>query len=264
MIKFCSLYSGSSGNSIFISTGNTKLLIDAGLSGKRITEALHSIGEDPSELCAILVSHEHSDHIKGAGILSKRFNIPVYANEGTWDAMRDSIKQVSSANCCYFANNSEFEVGDFCVKAFRTPHDAADPVGFNFFASNKKVTVATDLGHINNELLDFFDKSDLILVESNHDVEMLRIGPYPWYLKKRILGETGHLSNDSAAELIVNLVERGTERFLLGHLSKENNFPELAYQTVYNALYEKNISAEKDIILEVAIRDRASKIIELV
>ena len=263
MLKFCSLYSGSSGNSIFLSDGRTKLLIDAGLSAKRIIEALVSIGENPSELSAVLISHEHSDHIKGAGILSRKFNIPVYANENTWEAMSSMLGPVNLANRLYFNTGMEFQIGEITIRAFSIPHDACDPVGYNFFAENKKVTVATDIGHISLELLNCLEASDLLLLESNHDVEMLRIGPYPWHLKKRIAGEHGHLSNEAAGKVIAYMAEKGTKRFLLGHLSRENNFPELAYQTVCNALFEKQICVGTDILLDVALRDRVGEIIEL-
>lgn len=263
MIKFCSLYSGSSGNCIFIGTGNIRLLIDAGLSAKNITEALLSIGERPSELSAVLVSHEHSDHIRGAGIISRKFNIPIYANESTWEAMEQVIGPVNIKNRMYFNTGREFEISGVCVRAFPIPHDASEPVGFNFFVENKKLTIATDIGHISRELLDCLEMSDLLLLESNHDIEMLRVGRYPWPLKRRILGDRGHLSNEMAGKAAAYLAEKGTRNFLLGHLSKENNFPELAYQTVYNAFCEKKIHIGSDVTLDVALRDRAGKVIEL-
>lgn len=263
MIKFCSLFSGSSGNAIFLGTDKTKILIDAGVSGKRIIEALVSIGENPSELSAVLVSHEHSDHIKGAGIISRRLDIPIYANEGTWKAMEGQIGPVSLKNKRYFNTGIEFEINEICIKPFPMPHDASEPVGFSFFTENKKVTVSTDIGHISEELLDCMVMSDLILLESNHDLEMLRVGRYPWWLKKRIMGENGHLSNEVAGKTVAYLADRGTRRFLLGHLSKENNFPELAYQTVLNALDEKQIRVGTDVTLDVVLRDRVGRVVEL-
>jgi phosphoribosyl 1,2-cyclic phosphodiesterase len=263
MIKFCSLFSGSSGNSIFIGTDRAKLLIDAGISAKRIAEALCSIGEKPNELSAILISHEHSDHIKGAGIVSRKFNIPIYANENTWTAFENDIGPIDIKNIRYFDTGKEFEIGDLSVCAFPIPHDAAEPVGFNFYFDNRKITVATDIGHINNPLLKCFMKSDLLFLESNHDVEMLKVGSYPWMLKKRIMGDQGHLSNEMAGKVITYIAENGTKKFILGHLSRENNFPELAYQTVYNALFEKNICPGIDVMLEVALRDKVGKVIEL-
>lgn len=263
MIKFCSLFSGSSGNSIFLSVKGTKILIDAGLSAKRIVEALCSIGENPSELSAVLVTHEHVDHIRGAGVLSRKFNIPVYANENTWEAMEQSLSPMNVDNKKVFDTGKEFGLGDISVKAFHIPHDASEPVGFNFFAENKKITTATDLGHISRELLQHFEKSELLLLESNHDIEMLKVGHYPWHLKKRILSERGHLSNEMAGKVVSYMAERGTSRFLLGHLSRENNFPELAYQTVCNELREKKIVAGSDITLDVVLRDRVGSVIEL-
>ena len=260
MIKFCSLYSGSSGNCIFISKDNTKVLIDAGLSGKRIIEALHSIGENPAELSAILVTHEHSDHTRGVGILSRKFNVPIYANERTWNAMEREIGPVSLQNKVCFNTDQEFDIGKICVKAFHIPHDAAEPVGYNFFIENKKITLATDIGHITNSLLAYLEASDLLFLESNHDIEMLKVGPYPWPLKKRIMGDSGHLSNEMAGKVIAYFAGLGMRRFILAHLSKENNFPELAYQTVLNALQEKKICVGTDVTLEVALRDRTGSI----
>lgn len=260
MIKFCSLFSGSSGNALFIGTEKTKLLIDAGLSGKRILEALCSIGEDPAELSAILISHEHVDHIRGAGIISRKQNIPIYANEATWCAMEHCLGSVKLENRICFTTGEEFEIGDICVRSFPIPHDAAEPVGYNFVARGKRITTATDIGHMNKELLANIEGNDLLLLESNHDIEMLRVGPYPWPLKKRIMGDRGHLSNEMAAKVIAYLAEKGCRNFILGHLSRENNFPELAYQTTFNALTEKKIAVGQDVFLEVASRDRAGKV----
>jgi len=256
MVKFCSLFSGSSGNALFIGTEKTKLLIDAGLSGKRILEALCSIGEDPAELSAILISHEHVDHVRGAGIVSRKKNVPIYANEATWGAMEYGLGPVKLENRVAFSTEEGFEIGDICVKPFSIPHDASEPVGFNFFVQGKRITTATDIGHMNDELLSQIEGTDLLLLESNHDVDMLKVGPYPWLLKQRILGDNGHLSNENAAKVIAYLAEKGGRRFILGHLSNENNFPELAYLTTLNALNEKKIAVGCDVTLEVALRDR--------
>lgn len=263
MIKFCSLYSGSSGNSLYFSDGKTSLLLDAGLSAKRIFQSLCSIGEDPEDLSAILISHEHSDHIKGAGIISRKLGIPVYANEATWMSMEKSLGKMKEENKVCFETGSAFSIGNIEINTFSIPHDASEPVGFNLFAGNKKVTVATDIGHIGPELLACFEGSDLLLLESNHDIEMLQVGPYPWYLKKRIAGENGHLSNEAAAEAIAHMAERGVCKFLLGHLSKENNFPELAYQTVCNALEERGVQVGTDVLLDVMSREHAGQVVAL-
>lgn len=262
-MRLCSLYSGSSGNSIFVASDSTKILSDAGLSAKKIIEALCSIGEKPGELNGILVSHEHIDHIRGAGILSRKFNLPIYASEGTWQAMGEMIGPVMEYNRRVFSSYEPFMIGDIEVRPFPIPHDANEPVGYSYSNNGKKVTIATDIGHISIELLHYLEDSDLLLLESNHDLEMLKVGPYPWNLKQRIAGDNGHLSNEAAGKVIAYMAEKGTKRFLLGHLSKENNFPELAYQTVCNALCEKCLHAGTDVMVDVALRDRVGKVIEL-
>lgn len=262
MIRFCSLFSGSSGNCIFVSTGNTNILVDSGLSAKAVVEALGCIGVKPQEIDIILVSHEHSDHTRGVGVLSRKFDIPVYANEITWQNMQAEIGHMELRNRVFFNTGIEFAVKDFLIVPFQIPHDAGEPVGFSFHAGDRKVTVATDIGHINDEIMENLKGSNVLMIEANHDVEMLRCGRYPWFLKKRILGDHGHLSNDAAAEAVTQMVKRGTTKVLLGHLSRENNFPELAYRTVYNVLSENGISVGKDVLLDVARRDRVSGIIE--
>lgn len=262
-MRLCSLYSGSSGNSIFVASDNTRILSDAGLSAKKIIEALCSIGEKPGELSGILVSHEHIDHVRGAGIMSRKFNLPIYASEGTWQAMGEMIGPVMECNRRVFSSYEPFKIGDIEVKPFPIPHDANEPVGYSYGNNGKKVTIATDIGHISIELLHFLEDSDLLLLESNHDLEMLKVGPYPWNLKRRIAGDNGHLSNEAAGKVIAYMAEKGTKRFLLGHLSKENNFPELAYQTVCNALCEKSLQAGTDVMVDVAMRDSVGKVIEL-
>lgn len=261
MIKFCTLFSGSSGNSIFISDGTTKLLIDAGVSGKKTLEALYSIDEDPSDLSAVLITHEHSDHTKGAGILSRKLDIPIYANESTWKQIDTQLGEIRQCNKRHFVTGCNFELGRINIKPFLIPHDAIEPVGFSLFIENKKITTATDIGHMNNSILENLIDSDIILLEANHDVEMLKVGPYPWNLKQRVMGENGHLSNEMAGKTVAYLAENGSKNFLLGHLSKENNFPELAYQTVYNILSSKGIMPGVDISLEIAQRDCVGTVI---
>lgn len=259
MINFCNLYSGSSGNSTLFSSAQTNLLIDAGVSGKKTEEALKSLGISPYDIDAIIISHEHTDHIKGAGILSKRYDIPVYANENTWQVMCRSIKQISVKNMRSFTTGEAFCIKDTCIMPFNIPHDAIEPVGFCIFAGNNKVCIATDMGHITQEFTENAEKSDLLLIEANHDIEMLKCGPYPWELKRRILGDKGHLSNDAAAEIVVHMARKGTKRFILGHLSRENNFPELAHQTVCNFANQNGITPNLDITLDVALREQPGR-----
>jgi phosphoribosyl 1,2-cyclic phosphodiesterase len=261
MIKVCSLFSGSSGNCIFVSYNETSVLIDAGVSGKRIEEALKGIGESFDTIKGIFITHEHSDHINGAGIIARRYKIPIYANPVTWKAMRPFIGKILPEYIRQIDVGEDFLLGDIGIRSFPIPHDAACPVGYNLFIEGKKLTIATDIGHMSSELMANLEKSDMVLLESNHDIEMLRTGRYPWPLKQRILGDNGHLCNDMAGKVVANLAENGTKTFLLGHLSQENNFPELAYKTVCNALLERSINPVEDVYLEVALRDRASKVL---
>jgi phosphoribosyl 1,2-cyclic phosphodiesterase len=177
--------------------------------------------------------------LKGQGILSRTLGVPIYANEKTWMAAGNKWGEIKDLHQRRFTTQETFHIGDIAIKPFPIPHDAAEPVGFNVFSGNKKLTVATDIGHVTRTLYDHILGSDHVLLEANHDVEMVRVGSYPWHLKQRVLGNEGHLSNEMAGKLMVKLVQQGVVRFSLGHLSKENNFPELVYQTVKNILSEK-------------------------
>lgn len=252
-LKFCSLFSGSSGNALYARGGNTHLLIDAGMSGTKIAKELEKIGVAPGELSGILITHEHMDHIAGVGVLSRRFNLPVYANEATWEAMRPKLGAIDPANERVFESGIDFYIDDMDIFPFRTPHDAAESVGFSITAGQCKLTIATDLGAVKDSWLSHAEKSDILLLESNHDVDMLKSGRYPYELKRRILGKHGHLSNDDAGKAAVELVRRGVRTVILGHLSGENNFPELAYRSVACALEEAGIRPE-DVKLSVASR----------
>lgn len=253
-MKFCSLVSGSSGNAVLVSDDRTNLLIDSGLNGKRTAQSLGEIGLEASDIDAILVTHEHSDHISGVGVLSRRYHIPVYANEATWDAMACTLGRMDSECVKIFETGCEFEIGSIGVRAFSTPHDAADSVGYNLFVLGKKLSVATDMGHIEQTVLEALDGSDMLLLEANHDIEMLRNGRYPAFLKKRILSDVGHLSNEGAGQIALRLAERGTRAILLGHLSSENNYPQLAYQVVSDIIQRAGLAVGGDVRLAVAQR----------
>ncbi len=257
-VQFCSLASGSSGNCHFITDNESHVLIDAGLSGKQIQGKLQEINVDPNRLTAILISHEHSDHIQGAGILSRRFNIPIYANEGTWLGMESKLGKLSPDNIKVFTTATRFNVGEIQIKPYSISHDANEPVGFCLEGQGIKISIATDLGHMTEEITTEIKDSHLVVLESNHDVEMLKVGSYPYYLKRRILSNEGHLSNDAAGYAIVDLVKHNVKNVLLAHLSKENNFPELAMATVKNILELNQISIGKDLVLDLAHRDRIS------
>ncbi len=257
---FCPMYSGSSGNSLFLQAGNTRLLIDAGLSAKSIVSALDLLDVCPADLDGILITHEHSDHIRGAGAMSRKFNLPVYASEGTWQAMAAKLGDVASKNQRIFTANEDFYVRDIGVMPFSIPHDAADPVGFSLMYQGRKVSTATDLGHIQPQWMRAVAGSDILLLESNHDLRMLEAGRYPQYLKSRIRGRKGHLSNDDCGKALCALAASGVRTCILGHLSEENNLPELAYQTVRDALGTERIQCGVDFCLDIAWRDRIGNV----
>lgn len=250
MFKFCNLYSGSSGNCSFVESDNTKLLIDCGVSSKKIEEALNSINVNLSDINGILITHEHSDHVQALGTICKKYNIPIYATSSTFTNINKNIPDNIKNS---FKNNEKFEIGDIKIFPFKIPHDAADPCGFNLFNNNKKLTIATDIGHIDNKIMHNLDESDFLFLEANYEPNMLRCSRYPYSLKMRILGPNGHLSNDEAGVTISELVKCGVHNIMLAHLSEHNNFPELAYQTVIDEIISKNIDTDK---LKLLVADR--------
>ena len=261
-MRFSPLYSGSSGNCSVVSDQDTNILIDAGMPGKAVTDALSDVGIDPKKITAIVVTHEHSDHIKGIGVLSRRYDIPVYANEKTWKAMNPLIGSIAMKNIRTFVTGQNFYLGNVDVDPFQTSHDAADPVGYVFSAKGIKLTYMTDTGHVPDNMREKAEGADLLFLEANHDVDMLKNGPYPYQLKKRILSDKGHLSNASAGELLCKLYPSGVRRVILAHLSKENNTERVAYNTVREGLLKNGIP-EKDCFLTVAHRDRVTGIFDL-
>lgn len=259
MFKYCSLYSSSSGNSFFVQSDSTKIIIDAGVSLKKITTALEEININGEDINAILVTHDHIDHTKSIATLSNKYNIPVYANKKTWEAIPEIASKITECNKKLFTISETFSVGDIKILPFHTPHDAADPCGFNLYNSNKKISIATDIGYVSEELLNHLKESSCILLESNYDPEILKCSRYPYMLKQRISGDKGHLSNISAGKTLSELYKSGLEKALLIHLSKENNFPELAYETIKNeTLNCTNLS------IDVAPRDKPTKLFEVI
>lgn len=263
MFNFCSLYSGSSGNSLFVETPNTRLLVDAGVSSKKIENALLDINIEPSSLDGILVTHEHIDHVQGLGTFSKKFNLPVFVNQETLDAMPKQRDKIASNNIKTFKVSDKFSIGDLDIRPFSIPHDAANPCGFNIWKDNKKISIATDIGHMTSDILASLEESLFIMLEANYDPEVLRCSSYPFPLKSRIAGATGHLSNEIAGKTISHLLKSGLKNAMLGHLSKESNFPELAYQTVMDELISNNSFKEDIMHLNVASRDIHSEIIKI-
>jgi len=262
MLNFCSLYSGSSGNSHLVESENTKILIDSGVSCKKIESALNDININPSSLDAILVTHEHSDHVQSLGTLSRKFDLPVFVNQETLDAMPVQKDKILEKNIKLFKNSDKFEIGDLKINPFSIPHDAANPCGFSIYKDDKKISIATDIGEMTNEVLKNLEESLFVLLEANYDPEILKASPYPFSLKKRIAGKLGHLPNETAGKTISHLLKSGLKSALLGHLSKESNFPELAYQTVVDELISSNYN-ENSLSLGVASRNVHSKIIEI-
>jgi phosphoribosyl 1,2-cyclic phosphodiesterase len=231
---------------MFVSSGNAKILVDAGLPGKNIEKALKDIEQNPEELDAIFVTHEHSDHIKGVGVLSRRYNIPIYANEPTWKAMEGSVGSIKEHNIKLIHQNS-IAIKDMDIVAYDIPHDSVAAQGYAIYEGKKQVSIATDLGYFSDEVRKNIENANVILIESNHDVEMVKIG---------------HLSNEDCGKAIVDLIKEDRKKVILGHLSQTNNYPELAYQTVVNILRENNIQLNKDIGLTVAKRDMPSNYVE--
>ena len=260
MLKYCSIGSGSSGNCHYIGYKDTNILVDAGLSGKRISTGLEDLNIDASKLKGIFITHEHSDHIKGAGIISRKYDIPIFANIKTWCAMKDKLGQIEDRNMKVFENDKSYSLGDLIIRPFSISHDASDAVGYNFYADNEKMSIATDIGKITDNIRRHLYKSKLVVLESNYDPNMLMMGSYPYALKKRVMSEVGHLSNEDAANFCVELIKEGTKRILLAHLSKENNFPELAYETSKRILTQNNIIVGQDVKLDVLLREEISDI----
>ena len=260
-MNFCSLSSGSSGNSIFVSSKNARILIDAGLPGKSIEKALDSIGENPKDIDGIFVTHEHTDHTKGVGVLSRKYNIPIYTHPLTWKAMMSTVGKIKEENI-RIIDTQCVTIKDMDIISYMLPHDAAYPQGYAIHCGNKKFCLATDLGYFSKEVEYVLKDADAILLESNHDVEMLKFGPYPYTLKRRILSNVGHLSNEDCGKAILSILGTNTKKVMLGHLSKTNNYPELAYQTVVNVLTENGVKLDRDIKLFMAKRDMPSNYIE--
>jgi phosphoribosyl 1,2-cyclic phosphodiesterase len=258
-LKACALRSGSSGNAIFISSGKTRLLVDAGVCLRSIEQALEEIDEKAGQLNGILITHEHSDHVSGLGVLLRRHPIPLYLTRGTWQAIQCSIGQGVASQVHLIEDKKPSIIGDMMVASFKIPHDAAEPVGFRIQSSQGDVAVFTDAGHLEDQMLAEVAGCKIIFVEANYDQAMLLAGTYPAMLKQRILSEYGHLSNDDCATAVCRLLSGGTEHFVLSHISKDNNYPELALLTVSSKLREIGARPGHDCRLSVARRFSVSE-----
>jgi phosphoribosyl 1,2-cyclic phosphodiesterase len=253
------LASGSAGNAVLIELGGRKLLIDAGISARRIERGLAGVGLQVADLDGVLITHEHSDHIQGIPVLVKRHGVSVYARPATWAAMPGQEK--IPAECRRELGNS-LNVGAVKIVPFPTSHDAADPVGFCFYYKNIKWIVATDLGVVTRQVAEALSYADVAVLESNHDVEMLQTGPYPYFLKQRIQGKTGHLSNHEAGQILAQISRPRVMQVFLAHLSQHNNHPLLAERTVSEVLQLKGCMVGEEIILHRTYPDCTSSLIK--
>ena len=264
MLELCAIASGSSGNCICVGSDNTHLLIDAGVSGKRIENGLNEIELKTSEMQGILVTHEHSDHIAGLGVLARRYGIPIFATEKTIDAIKksSSVGKIDEDLFQVIKPGKRFSIGELMIHPISISHDAADPVAYKVLHEDKKVAVVTDLGNYNQAIVDELQGLDALLLEANHDIKMLQTGIYPYPLKQRILGDRGHLSNERSGQLLSELLHDNFGTVVLGHLSKENNYEELARETVKLEVTMGNTPFNgEDIPLMVANRDTVSNIL---
>lgn len=263
-MRMTSIASGSSGNCIYVGSDNTHLLIDTGIAYKRIEAGLNDIGLKGQELNGILVTHEHSDHICGLGVIARKLGIPIYASEGTIEAMKKNtaLGKVDESLYQVIRSDEDFMLGDLLIKPFSNTHDAAQPLGYRVEQGHRSVAVCTDLGNYSQYTVSKLQNLDAILLESNHDIRMLQVGPYPYALKQRILGDYGHLSNEASGRLLCELLHDNMKHIMLGHLSKENNLPELAYESVrLEITMGDNLYDAGDFDITVAKRDVPSEVI---
>jgi len=253
------LASGSSGNSIYFQLGQTRLLVDAGISTRRIERSLAEIGVKAGEIDALLITHEHTDHIKGLDVLARKYQMPVYAQSKTWEmiACRGNLP-----SGCRRELADSLDIGGVRVEPFSISHDAVDPVGFCFYHRNYKCTVVTDLGVVTKNVEDALAYADAVVLESNHDTLMLENGPYPRFLKQRIKGASGHLSNHDAARALVSIPRKERMHVFLAHLSQQNNHPDLAENTVTGILSGHGCEVGREIVLHRTYRDCVSSYVK--
>lgn len=264
-MRLCSIASGSSGNCIYTGSDNTHLLVDAGISAKRIEAGLKELQVEGKDIQGLLITHEHSDHIKGVGVLARRYGFPIYATEGTIAQMKEmsGLGTIDEGLYHTVRADKKFSIGDMEIEPFSISHDAAEPVAYRFQCGEKKAAIATDMGVYNDYVVAHLKGLDTLLLESNHDIQMLQVGPYPYPLKKRILGERGHLSNESAGQLLCRILHDNMKKIYLGHLSKENNYAELAYETVKLEIQLDPVQyGPGDFDIQVASRDTCSGVCE--
>lgn len=259
----CSLASGSNGNVIYFQSASTKVLVDCGISSKRICAGLSGLNISPEEITAVLVTHEHSDHISGLEVFARRHKLPIYMSAGSYREWSARVPRAVEHDVKLIQAGQKFELADLEIETFSISHDAAEPIGFSLNDGKHKVAVFTDLGQFTDELLREVAQSRLIYIEANYDPDMLWAGSYPWELKQRISGTKGHLSNTDAAEAIAALLKGGCQEYVLSHLSAENNMPALADLTVQQVLLSKEIKVGEDLRLRLAPRHEPGPMVYL-
>ncbi len=266
MMELCSIASGSSGNCIYAGTEDAHIMIDAGISGKRIENGLNTIGLKTSEMQGILITHEHSDHIQGLGVVARRYGIPMYATPGTIAAIKrsSSVGKIDETLFCPIQTGKEFCIDDMQIEPVAISHDAAQPCAYILHKGEKSMGVITDLGKYDDYIVDKLQGLDVLLLEANHDVHMLQVGSYPYPLKQRILSDRGHLSNELSGQLLGKVLHDNFKTVILGHLSKENNYASLAYETVrLEVTLGENPYRGDDFPMYVADRSEVSKVIQI-
>lgn len=263
-MRMVSIASGSSGNCIYIGSDSTHLLVDAGISNKRIQQGLNEIGLTGNDVNGILITHEHSDHIQGLGVFSRKYEIPIYATPGTIAGIRSygPLGKMPEGLLNPIHTDESFTLGDITIDPFRISHDANEPSGYRMNCGGKSVAVATDLGIYDEYTVEKLQNLDAVLLEANHDIHMLEVGSYPYYLKRRVMGDKGHLSNELSGRLLCDILHDNLKHIVLGHLSKENNYAKLAYETVkLEVTLGDNDYRGEDLDMAVANRDMISEII---
>lgn len=265
-MDFFSVASGSSGNCICLGSDQCHVMIDAGISGKRIEEGMNTYDYTTSDMDGVLITHEHSDHIQGLGVVARKYGLPIYATKGTAAAIlqSSSVGKIDPSLFHVIEAGKTFFIGNLEIYPMSISHDAADPVAYLVSDGRHRVGVVTDLGYYDADIVSHMEGLDALLLEANHDIHMLQVGAYPYPLKQRILGERGHLSNETSGQLLGQILHDGMQHILLGHLSKENNYDELAYETVRLEIsLGDNPYRGNDFPIEVAKRDRPSSLIRL-
>ncbi len=265
-MRLCSIASGSSGNCIYVGSDTTNILVDTGISGKKVESGLHALDLTMKDLDGIFVTHEHADHIKGLGVLARKCKVPIYATEGTIRAMEENgtLGKMPEGIFHTIREDVSCKIGDLEVYPFSISHDAAQPVGYRVVHGDKKVGIAMDMGTYDEYTVENLTKLDALVLEANHDVNMLQVGSYPYYLKRRILGKRGHLSNEDAGKLLCRLLHDDLKDIFLGHLSKENNYEALAYETVCaEVTMGENPYKAEDFRIRIAKRDEVSEIVKI-